>query len=168
MKLLFKFLIIISFLLNTSISYLNGPRNLQIGFQDPATPYMEGIINFHNTIMFLIIVIIFFVSWLLFQCLISFNSFSNSKPEQFTHSTSLEIIWTIIPACILIILAIPSLGVKIDACLGRLNQIFLFLKRIGVFYGQCSEICGINHGFMPIVVQSVFDNKYHQWYLSSI
>ena len=103
MKLLFQFLIIISFLLNTSISYLDGPRNLQIGFQDPATPYMEGIINFHNTIMFLIIVIIFFVSWLLFQCLISFNSFSNSKLEQFTHSTSLEIIWIIIPACVLAI-----------------------------------------------------------------
>lgn len=42
-----------------------------------------------------------------------------------------------------------------DACPGRLNQFGLYLYRLGVFYGQCSEICGINHGFMPIVVEGV-------------
>jgi len=51
--------------------------------------------------------------------------------------------------------AVPSLGVKIDAVPGRLNQINIFLKRAGVFYGQCSEICGINHGFMPIKIVSL-------------
>ena len=51
--------------------------------------------------------------------------------------------------------AIPSLGVKLDACPGRLNQTSMFIKREGTFYGQCSEICGVNHGFMPIVVQGV-------------
>jgi len=56
--------------------------------------------------------------------------------------------------------AVPSLGIKVDACPGRLNQVFLFLKREGVFYGQCSEICGINHGFMPIVVQGVKIDKF--------
>jgi cytochrome c oxidase subunit 2 len=50
---------------------------------------------------------------------------------------------------------IPSFGLKIDACPGRLNQSNLFLKRLGIFYGQCSEICGVNHGFMPIVIVSV-------------
>jgi cytochrome c oxidase subunit 2 len=48
--------------------------------------------------------------------------------------------------------ALPSAGVKIDACPGRLNEVYLNLKRDGVIYGQCSEICGLNHGFMPIVV----------------
>lgn len=48
--------------------------------------------------------------------------------------------------------AIPSLGIKVDACPGRLNRTNLFIKRQGVFYGQCSEICGVNHGFMPIGV----------------
>jgi hypothetical protein len=43
----------------------------------------------------------------------------------------------------------------LDACPGRLNQVSTYLKREGVFYGQCSEICGINHGFMPIVVEGV-------------
>jgi cytochrome c oxidase subunit 2 len=50
--------------------------------------------------------------------------------------------------------AIPSLGVKIDACPGRLNQTSLFIKREGIYYGQCSEICGVNHGFMPIGIVS--------------
>ena len=50
---------------------------------------------------------------------------------------------------------VPSLGVKLDACPGRLNQVSTYIKRAGVFYGQCSEICGINHGFMPIVVEAV-------------
>ena len=47
--------------------------------------------------------------------------------------------------------AVPSFGIKIDACPGRLNRVFLNLKRLGLFFGQCSEICGSNHGFMPIV-----------------
>lgn len=51
--------------------------------------------------------------------------------------------------------AIPSLACKMDACPGRLNQISLWINRTGVFYGQCSEICGINHGFMPIVVEGI-------------
>lgn len=51
--------------------------------------------------------------------------------------------------------AVPSLGVKLDACPGRLNQTSTYIKRPAVFYGQCSEICGINHGFMPIVVNGV-------------
>lgn len=48
--------------------------------------------------------------------------------------------------------AIPSLGIKLDACPGRLNQAALFANRAGIFYGQCSEICGVNHGFRPIGV----------------
>jgi cytochrome c oxidase subunit 2 len=48
-----------------------------------------------------------------------------------------------------------------DACPGRLNQIGLFINKAGIFYGQCSELCGINHGFMPIVVESTSLNKYN-------
>jgi len=50
--------------------------------------------------------------------------------------------------------SVPSLGVKLDACPGRLNQTNVYIKRKGVFYGSCSEICGVNHGFMPIVLQA--------------
>lgn len=51
--------------------------------------------------------------------------------------------------------AVPALGVKMDACPGRLNQTSLFIKRPGLFYGQCSELCGVNHAFMPIVIEAV-------------
>jgi len=48
--------------------------------------------------------------------------------------------------------AVPSLGIKLDGCPGRLNQFFSIIERVGEFYGQCSEICGVNHGFMPIEI----------------
>jgi cytochrome c oxidase subunit 2 len=64
--------------------------------------------------------------------------------------------------------AIPSLGVKMDACPGRLNQVSIFIKREGVFYGQCSEICGIQHGFMPIVIQAVVIEDYVKWVAAQV
>lgn len=59
--------------------------------------------------------------------------------------------------------AVPALSVKIDAVPGRLNQTSFYLKRPGVFYGQCSEICGANHSFMPIVVEGVSLERYVCW-----
>nr|CAC82139.1 cytochrome oxidase II [Calathidius accuminatus] len=58
---------------------------------------------------------------------------------------------------------IPALGVKIDATPGRLNQSNFFINRSGLFYGQCSEICGANHSFMPIVIESVPTNTFISW-----
>nr|YP_010728491.1 cytochrome c oxidase subunit II [Polypedilum heberti]WEF49732.1 cytochrome c oxidase subunit II [Polypedilum heberti] len=58
---------------------------------------------------------------------------------------------------------IPSLGVKIDANPGRLNQTNFFINRVGLFYGQCSEICGANHSFMPIVIESTPTNFFIKW-----
>jgi len=55
--------------------------------------------------------------------------------------------------------AVPSLGVKVDAVPGRLNEVYIFIFRKGEFYGQCSELCGVNHGFMPIKVISTVINK---------
>lgn len=59
--------------------------------------------------------------------------------------------------------AVPALGVKMDAAPGRLNQVSLYLNRAGTFYGQCSELCGINHSFMPIVVDAVTVDQYRYW-----
>nr|YP_009995326.1 cytochrome c oxidase subunit II [Ochthebius capicola]QNP09729.1 cytochrome c oxidase subunit 2 [Ochthebius capicola] len=58
---------------------------------------------------------------------------------------------------------IPSLSVKIDATPGRLNQINFFMNRAGLFFGQCSEICGANHSFMPIVLESISPNYFIKW-----
>jgi heme/copper-type cytochrome/quinol oxidase subunit 2 len=62
--------------------------------------------------------------------------------------------------------AVPQLGIKVDAVPGRLNQQGIFIKRSGVFYGQCSELCGVNHGFMPIVIKGVSMKDFVYWYLN--
>lgn len=59
--------------------------------------------------------------------------------------------------------AVPSLGVKVDAVPGRLNQLRFFSNRTGIFYGQCSEICGANHRFMPIVLEAVPLANFLNW-----
>jgi cytochrome c oxidase subunit 2 len=234
----------------------------QFGFQAPATPIMEGIINFHNHIMFFLTVIGLAVFWLLARCVMLYDEDVNPEVDNFTHSTTLEIVWTIIPAIILMVIAVPSFallysmdemldpaitlkvvghqwywsyeysdydhlteegeginfdsymtatddlvddpartgalrllevdhrvvlpvnthvrvlvtsadvlhswavpafGVKVDACPGRLNQTSLFIKREGHFYGQCSEICGVNHGFMPIAIQACSLEEYTEY-----
>nr|YP_009926436.1 cytochrome c oxidase subunit II [Lysmata amboinensis]QNH68779.1 cytochrome c oxidase subunit II [Lysmata amboinensis] len=58
---------------------------------------------------------------------------------------------------------VPALGVKADAIPGRLNQISFNMTRPGLFYGQCSEICGANHSFMPIVVESTSVESFLDW-----
>nr|YP_010704897.1 cytochrome c oxidase subunit II [Lepturacanthus savala]QKG02575.1 cytochrome c oxidase subunit II [Lepturacanthus savala]WCP19605.1 cytochrome c oxidase subunit II [Lepturacanthus savala] len=58
---------------------------------------------------------------------------------------------------------VPSLGVKMDAVPGRLNQATFVASRLGVFYGQCSEICGANHSFMPVVVEATPLNNFETW-----
>nr|UZG66070.1 cytochrome c oxidase subunit 2 [Pteroptyx maipo] len=58
---------------------------------------------------------------------------------------------------------IPSSSVNIDATPGRLNQTTFYMNRIGLFFGQCSEICGTNHSFMPIVVESISPKYFIEW-----
>lgn len=245
-------------ILNKIVSFCDAPENWQMGIQDPATPVAEGMILFHDYLAFFLVFIGTFVFWLLYKIIVDFNENANPKPQVFTHSSLLEIIWTIIPAVILVFIAVPSFtllysideiinpevtlkiighqwywsyeysdyinmsvrssetlafdsymtptaelvkgsfrllevdnrvvlptdthirllitaadvihcwavpsfGIKIDACPGRLTQGALFIKRPGVYYGQCSEICGVNHGFMPIVVRAVSGERFAQW-----
>lgn len=72
-------------------------------------------------------------------------------------TTSIDVIhaWTI-----------PSLGIKIDSIPGRLNQTLLFINRPGIFFGQCSEICGINHRFIPIAIEATNITYFKNWLIS--
>lgn len=236
-------------------AYCDAPTAWQVSFQEPATPVMEGIINLHHEIFFYLIIIFSLVGWMLFQTLTNYNEASNPKPNRFSHHTALEVVWTLLPAVVLISIsvpsfallyamdevidpaitvkaighqwywsyeysdyssseedsivfdsymipesdleegqlrllevdnrmvipanthvrvittstdvihswAVPSFGIKIDAIPGRLNQVSLFVERPGVYYGQCSEICGVNHAFMPIVVEVVDLDSYLDW-----
>lgn len=60
--------------------------------------------------------------------------------------------------------AVPRLGIKVDAVPGRINQLTIRLNRLGLFYGQCSEICGVNHRFIPIVVECTSWKNFINWY----
>ena len=111
----FKYFILfyfVSFLVDSKspVAACDVARKWQVTLQDPATPIMEGIINFHSTIMFFLIIIGVFVCWLLFRCLFFYNESKNSVEniDNFTHSTSLEIVWTLVPAFILLIISFPS------------------------------------------------------------
>nr|AHG94090.1 cytochrome oxidase subunit II [Amynthas sp. FJ201110-16] len=75
----------------------------------------------------------------------------------------LEIRMLITAADVLHSWTIPSLGVKVDAVPGRLNQIGFTTSHPGVFYGQCSEICGANHSFMPIAMEVVDSKSFMKW-----
>nr|YP_010471427.1 cytochrome c oxidase subunit II [Tyraphus nitidus]UVG40766.1 cytochrome c oxidase subunit 2 [Tyraphus nitidus] len=76
----------------------------------------------------------------------------NSQIRMIMSSTDVIHSWTI-----------PSLSVKIDAIPGRLNQTNLYLNQSGIFFGQCSEICGANHSFMPISIESISTNYFIEW-----
>nr|QKQ14695.1 cytochrome c oxidase subunit 2 [Zygnema circumcarinatum] len=241
------------------IALCDAPEPWQIGFQDAATPMMQGMIDLHHDILFFLVIILIFVLWMLVRTLWHFDSKRNPIPERVVHGTTIEILWTIFPSIILMFIAIPSfallysmdevvdpaitikaighqwywsydillyysdynssdeqslafdsymipedelelgqlrllevdnrvvvpaqthlrflitsadvlhswavpsLGVKCDAVPGRLNQASIFIKREGVYYGQCSELCGTNHGFMPIVLEAVALDDYVSW-----
>ena len=236
----------------------------QYGLQDPATPVMRGIIHFHHDIMVIFVFICVFVTFMLARAVQHFYHEQNPISDGVVHGTVLEIVWTIVPALILLTIAvpsfsllyavdevvdpaltvkvvghqwywsyeysdyisesddeeslginfdsymlpedelevgnlrllevdnrlvlpvdthirvvvtaadvlhcwaIPSFAVKMDACPGRLNELSLFIEREGVFYGQCSEICGVNHGFMPIAVEVVSLEDYLTWVYSKL
>jgi len=92
--------------------------------------------------------------------LVSFESYLSSGPSRLlTSDTSLSVCSRvtlrilITAADVLHSWAVPAIGLKADAVPGRLNSLGVYLERPGIFYGQCSEICGGNHSFMPIQVE---------------
>ena len=58
---------------------------------------------------------------------------------------------------------IPAFGVHMDAVPGRLNETWYKVDKEGIYFGQCSELCGLNHSYMPIVVKAVSEDKYEKW-----
>ena len=107
MKLITRFVFILFFGVN--ITFCDAAESWQFGLQDPASPVFEGMIFFHNYLFFFLILIGFLVFWLLFVTIFSFNTSANSDKSQiFTHSSLLEILWTILPAIVLLIIAAPS------------------------------------------------------------
>ena len=114
----------------------------QSGFQDPATTSMEGIYLFNIHLLFVIIGIVVFVGWLLFLVLANFTELNNSKVADFTHSNVLEIVWTSIPAFILLSLASPSFSLLYS--LDEISIPQLTLKILGHQWYWSYEISDFN------------------------
>lgn len=227
----------------------NQPRPWQMGFQEPASPIMDKIYDLHNTLLYIIIAVALIVAALLLYVMVRFRAEKNPIPSKRSHHTLLEIVWTLIPVCILAYIAVPSfkllyyadrtvesdltvkvtghqwywsydfdkeklsfdsymiktpqlkpgqlrllsvdkplvlpvdtnirilvtsadvlhswaipaLGLKQDSVPGRLREIWVKIKREGTYYGQCSELCGMDHGFMPIEIKAVSKEDFLAW-----
>ena len=90
------------------ITQCDSPAFWQIYLSDPASITMEGILIFNKHLLFLLTAIVLFVGWLLFYTIYYFIEYSNKFSSKFVHSKELEIVWTTIPALILLALATPS------------------------------------------------------------
>lgn len=230
----------------------SGMTPYQLGFQESVSPVADRIHEFHNMMVWIISGITLFVLVLLVIVMVRFNERANPKPSATTHNVPLEVVWTVIPVLILIIVAVPSLkllyftdrvenpelvvkvignqwnwdfeypdhgelsyksimiadkdidaskgqhrllsadypmvipvdttvqfivtasdvlhsfaipafGIKVDAVPGRLNETWTKVTKTGTYYGQCSELCGKDHAFMPIEVRVVPKEDFKAW-----
>jgi len=218
-------------------------------YQEPVTPIMDTLYDFHHFLLIIEGGIVLLVAALLVFVIIRFRAHKNPEPSPVAHNTLLEMVWTIIPGLIILVIAVPSFkllwmmdvtpkseltikaignqwywtyeypdhnihfdsnmladnqlkpgqlrllevdhrvvvpihtniriittssdvvhswavpafGIKRDSVPGRLNETWFNVRKPGVYYGQCSELCGVKHGFMPIVVEAVSQEKFKQW-----
>lgn len=227
------------------------PKEWQLNLQTPVTPVARMIYDFHTELLWIITAISLFVLALLLVCIFRFNEKANPVPSKTAHNTVLEVVWTVIPIIILVVIAIPSyrllffmdrtneaeltlkvignqwfwsyeypdqeisfdslprpdneidvakgehrllevdkhvvipvdttirvlftandvihawtvpaFGVKLDNMPGRTNETWMKVEKEGRYYGQCSELCGVDHSYMPIVVDVVSKEKFQDW-----
>jgi len=225
------------------------PKEWQLNLQEPATENMSRIVQFNDFLLILMAIICVFVLVLMLYAMIRFSAKRNPEPSKTTHNTLVEVIWTVVPILILVVIAIPSFrllyfqreipqadmtvkavgyqwywgyeypdhggfafdslmlndaergdqprllatdtalvvpvgavvrvvvtsadvlhswampafGIKMDAVPGRLNEVWFKADKTGTFYGQCSELCGIRHAFMPIRVEVVEPEAFAAW-----
>ena len=226
------------------------PEPWQMNFQNAHSSLMEEIVAFHDFLLYLIFAISFFVLGLLAYTVIRFNEKRNPTPTKTTHNTLIEVMWSVIPIFLLVVIglfslpllfrsddtvnadltvkaigrqwywsyeypdhgdftfdaflvpddergedqprllstdenlvlpvgkkirvlvtssdvlhafAMPALGAKVDAVPGRTNEIWFDIDETGMYYGQCSELCGSGHAFMPIAIQAVTQAEFDAW-----
>lgn len=232
-----------------------GPVSGAIGFQPPATPVAEKILDFHNLLLWIISAITIFVLALMVYVMVRFRERANPTPSRTVHNTTVEVLWTVIPILILVFIAVPSFrllyfadrapadevemtikavgkqwywsyeypdhgnftfdaimvdeadlepgqprllatdnavvlpvdttirilvtagdvlhnfampafGIKMDGVPGRINETWAYVpaEHAGeVFYGQCSELCGVGHSYMPIMIKMVTKQEFAEW-----
>src|SRR5262249_22128673 len=226
------------------------PRPWELGMQPPATPVKERIHEFHDELLVIIFLISLFVMGLLAYVMVRFRAKAHPVPTRTSHNPVIEILWTVVPVVILVLIAIPSFklmyymdevpnaemtikvtghqwywsyeypdqnglafdsniiqekdlkpgqkrllevdnplvvpidttirvqitgtdvihswfvpsfGVQEYAVIGRLNESWMKVLHEGTYYGECNQICGVNHAFMPIAVKAVSKDDFQKW-----
>jgi cytochrome c oxidase subunit 2 len=227
-----------------------GPRPWEIGMQPPATPVKDRLSAFHDELLVITTLITIFVLGLLLYVIVRFHHLRHPVATRTSHNTVIEMLWTVVPVLILVIIAIPSFklmyymdrvpdpemtikvtghqwywsyeypdqgglafdsnvipdsdlkpgqkrlldvdnplvvpvdttirvqvtgtdvihswfippfGIQEYAIVGRLNESWMRVEHQGVYYGQCNQICGTNHAFMPIEVKAVSKDDFQHW-----
>ncbi len=227
-----------------------SPKNWQMDLPEAATPLMESMRSFNNLVLIIIIAIVAFVLALLVYVSIRYRESANPIPSKTAHNTTIEVLWTIVPVLILVVIAIPSFrilfrqysfpkaditvkvtgkqwywtyeypdsknvsfdsypvaeadlkpgqlrnlsvdnemvvpvnkvvsvlitggdvihqwvvpafGARADGIPGRVNRQWFLATEPGIYYGQCSALCGNGHPYMPIAVRVVTDAEYQTW-----
>lgn len=226
------------------------PVPWQVDLQPAVTPVLDRIINFHDLLLIVTAAITVFVLALLIYVIVRFRADKNPVPSRLSHNTVVEVLWTVVPVLVLVVIAfpsfrllyyaettpdaeltikaighqwywsyeypdhgnftfdalmiqdgelkpgqprllatdnhvvvpvdtnvrvqitaadvlhawaIPAFGVKKDGVPGRLNETWFRVEREGLYYGQCSELCGTNHAYMPIAVEVVSKEAFARW-----
>ena len=110
-----KILFIISSIIFATSALANQPKDWQLGFQNAASEGMRDIVNFHNNLLLpIIIAISVFVLFLMIYASIRFRASRNPNPSKTTHNVAVEVLWTLIPCLILIVMAVPSFKIYIS------------------------------------------------------
>src|SRR5918993_920387 len=144
------------------------PHDWQMNFPPPYTPVMEKVESLNDLLLVIISLICVFVLGLLLYAMWRFHASRSPAATTTTHNTVLEIAWTVVPILILVIIAIPSFRLLYYAD-KAVDAAFTIKVTGNQWYwtynypGQCSQICGDNHSYMPIAVRVVSKDIFDKW-----
>ncbi len=129
-------------MIHHSYTFCDSPAFWQTSLQEPASITMEGILLFNKHLLFLLTVIVIFIAWLLAFTIIHFLEFNNKYNSKFVHSKELEIVWTTIPALVLLVLSTPSFTLLY--AMDEISEPELSLKILGHQWFWSYEISDFN------------------------
>lgn len=226
------------------------PQPWQLGMQTPASPGKESMHSLHDMLLWITTAIVILVLALLLYVVFRFRASANPNPSRTSHNTLIEVLWTVIPVIILVVIAVPSfrllyyldrtveadmtikvtghqwywsyaypdhgdfafdsyiipeedlkpgqkrllevdnalvvpagknirvlvagadvmhswlvpsIGVQLYTVPGRINETWFSIDKPGTYYGQCNQICGVNHAYMPVKIEAVGEAEFEAW-----
>jgi cytochrome c oxidase subunit 2 len=139
------------------------PVSGAFGFQPQYSVLGEQALWMHDVILMPIITFIcVLVLGLLLWVIVRYNRRANPVPSKTSHNTLIEVIWTLVPVLILGVIAFPSINL-LSKQFESAPKDALTIEKKGIYYGQCMELCGARHGYMPIVIEALPRPEFEAW-----